>query len=181
MRDLVSAYIPPNDEEALHKQSILELLEVGSRCFFRDHFDPGHITGSGLLISHDGNRVLMNHHKSLDKWVCFGGHADGDEDVMRVAMREVIEESGIESIEPMVQGIFDVDVHAIPFNPKKNEPAHGHYDIRYIFRTATPEAESFNISDESLSLRWCSYDEARALIKAEDSMERLLAKWHGLA
>lgn len=181
MRDLISAYVPSNGEEENHKQSIFKLLSVGERCFYRDHFDPGHITGSGLLISHNHQRVLMNHHKSLNKWLCFGGHADGDQDVMRVAMREVNEESGIQEIEPVVGSIFDVDVHAIPFNPKKGEPAHAHYDIRYIFRVASPEAENFNISDESVSLRWCSFDEARSLIDGEASMGRLLSKWQAFA
>lgn len=177
MDKVLALYQPSNDLEALHKDSIVSLLQTGSRCFYRDHFNPGHITGSGLLISHDNSRVLMNHHKSLNKWLSFGGHADGDENVMRVAMREVMEESGIENIEAAIDDIFDVDVHPIPANPKKGEPAHAHYDIRYLFRVKDKDSEIFALSDESVSLRWCAYEEASVLIQQDDSMMRLLTKW----
>ena len=171
------SYLPSNDIEAAHKNSILILLQSTRRCYDRDHFDPGHITGSGLLISCDGKRVLMNHHKSLNKWLSFGGHADGDDNVMNVAGREVTEESGIENMEPVIDGIFDVDVHPIPANPKKGEPAHSHFDIRYLFRVKDPASETFALSDESVSLRWCDYAEASQLISQDGSMARLLSKW----
>jgi len=168
----------PDRAEWQHLQDIRNLIEQYPDCFHRTHFNPGHITGSGLLISADRSRVLMNHHKFLNIWICFGGHADGERDVLNVALREVIEESGIEDVEPVMQNIFDVDVHDIPFNAKKNEPAHKHFDIRYLFRVRTAVNENFAESEESLGLRWCSYEEARVLASPNDpSMHRLLDKW----
>lgn len=171
----------PTDVEREHWLKIKSLIETyGDDCFYRTHFGPGHITGSGLLISADGKRVLMNHHKFLNIWICFGGHADGERDVLNVALREVIEESGIADVEPVTDDIFDVDVHAIPPNPKKGEPAHSHFDIRYLFRVRHAANERFSESDESLNLRWCSHGEAKKLADPNDlSMHRLLDKWHG--
>ena len=95
--DNLKKYIPTKAEQR-HHVDILALIENHPDCFYRTHFNPGHITGSALLLSHDGRRVLMNHHKFLDMWICFGGHADGEKDILSVAYREVIEESGINDI-----------------------------------------------------------------------------------
>lgn len=178
MLDILRAH-KPDEAEIEHLHNICDLIETfGERCFYRDHFEPGHMTGSGLLISADGNRVLMNHHKFLDMWICFGGHADGEQDILNVVLREVMEESGIEDIEPVIGSIFDVDVHAIPFNAKKNEPPHKHFDVRYLFRVRNAANENFAESEESRGLRWCGYEEARALASPQDlSMHRLLDKW----
>ena len=179
MLDILRAHKPDAGEDQ-HLHDICALIEThGDRAFYRDHFTPGHMTGSGLLISADGKRVLMNHHKFLDMWICFGGHADGEKDILNVALREVIEESGIDDIEPVTNGIFSVDVHGIPFNAKKNEPAHKHFDVRYLFRVRNVSNENFAESDESQSLRWCDYAEARTLAAPHDnSMHRLLIKWN---
>lgn len=97
---------------------------------------------------------------------------------MSVALREVVEESGIDDVEPVTGDIFDVDIHPIPANPKKGEPPHRHFDIRYLFRVRNAVNENFARSEESNSLRWCSYEEAMALASPADiSMHRMLAKW----
>ncbi len=173
---MLDSYIPSNDIEAQHLKNIQDLIAHHPDCYVRSHFIPGHVTGSALLISHDKKRVLMNYHRSLQKWLCFGGHADGDRDILNVARREVIEESGIKNIEQVGSGIFDVDVHAIPENPKKGEPAHDHFDIRFLFRTASPADEAFVLSDESISLKWCGPEEALSLAQSA-GMTRLLNKW----
>lgn len=178
MLDFLYAHKPDTGEEQ-HLRDICSLIEThGNRAFYRDLFEPGHMTGSGLLISADSRRVLMNHHKFLDLWICFGGHADGEQDILNVALREVIEESGIEDVEPVTNDIFSIDVHGIPFNAKKNEPRHKHFDIRFLFRVRNVANENFAESDESQSLRWCDYEEAKKLAAPHDqSMHRLLDKW----
>lgn len=178
MLEILKSYAPSAVEKK-HWLDIRTLIEQHPDCYHRTHFNPGHITGSGLLISADGKNVLMNHHKFLNIWICFGGHADGEQDILNVALREVMEESGIQAVEPVSTSIFDVDVHAIPANPKKNEPPHKHFDIRYLFRVTDAANENFTPSLESQSLRWCNYNEAITLASPQDvSMHRLLHKWN---
>lgn len=153
---------------------VVDLIHSAPRCFYRDHFNPGHVTGSALLISRDGTKVLMNHHGALDKWICFGGHADGETNIANVALRELQEESGITDIAFVTNDIFDVDIHPIPANPKKSEPAHEHFDIRFLFRVTGNG--NFTLSDESHAMKWCDYEEALRLA-GDDSMRRLLQKW----
>ncbi len=181
MLEALSLYRPTDVELQAHGD-IRSLIERDApQCFYRTHFDPGHVTGSGLLISADGSRVLMNHHAFLDIWICFGGHADGEQDIFNVALREVVEESGIENIEPVMTGIFDVDVHPIPANAKKNEPPHRHFDVRFLYRVKDKADEAFAQSEESKNMRWCSFDEAVKLAAPHDiSMHRMLHKWRDL-
>ncbi|MYD43166.1 MAG: NUDIX hydrolase [Gammaproteobacteria bacterium] len=143
------------------------------RCFERDCFDDGHLTGSAWVVSPDRSRVLLTHHRKLDKWLQLGGHSDGDSNVLQVAMREAEEESGLR-VEVVDELIFDVDVHRIPAHGV--DPAHLHYDIRFLL-SADDEA-SFAISDESNDLRWVALEKLRALTE-EESMLRMWRKLQG--
>ncbi|MEO6687974.1 MAG: NUDIX hydrolase [Dokdonella sp.] len=133
---------------------------------------PGHLTGSAWLVSADGQRVLLTHHRKLDRWLQLGGHADGDPDLARVALREAEEESGLADliVEP---AIFDIDRHSIP--ARGDEPEHWHYDVRYVVRTTT--SETFAVSDESHALAWRDIGELATDGKVNDSVRRMARKW----
>lgn len=156
------------------KQFIPQFLDLlkSDRCFYRDHFNPGHITGSAILLNVTGDKILMNHHKSLNKWLNFGGHCDGEEDVLTVAIRETMEESGITALKPVSADIIDIDIHGIPANNKKNEPMHEHFDIRYAMQMT--EEQDFTLSDESLDLKWMTFD--KALAHSDESLQRFIKK-----
>ena len=149
----------------------VDFLDRNPNAFERS-LPTGHVTGSAWLVDASESRVLLTHHKKLNKWIQLGGHADGDSNVLRVAMREAKEESGLRSIEPVSLQIFDVDVHQIPARP--NEPEHLHWDVRYALRAAGSEPPS--LSDESFELRWVDVA-GLDRIAPEESMLRMAAKW----
>lgn len=175
MFEALKAYNPDHEREQFAKEEMLSFLAANENQFDRQNLQR-HFTGSGLLLSTDLKRVLLNYHKFLDKWLCFGGHADGSRDLFDVAQRETIEESGIEDIHPVMgEMIFDIDIHEIPQNETKKEPPHEHYDVLYLFKTGISEEPM--ISDESVELRWCALDEAKELSKGDGRMLRILDKW----
>ena len=132
----------------------------------------GHFTGSAWLVSADGERVLLTHHRKLGRWLQLGGHADGDEDLARVALREAEEESGLADL--VVQGgIFDLDRHAIP--ARGHEPEHWHYDVRFVVRATGSEA--FAVGEESLDLAWVPIKDIAADPSADESLRRMAGKW----
>jgi 8-oxo-dGTP pyrophosphatase MutT (NUDIX family) len=104
-----------------------------------------------------------------------GGHADGDPDVLAVALKEAREESGLEDFEPLGGGIFDLDIHPIP--ARKDEPEHLHYDVRFVLRAMGPTA--YTVSEESHDLRWVRLEEVVGLTE-EESMMRMVRKWAAL-
>jgi 8-oxo-dGTP pyrophosphatase MutT (NUDIX family) len=95
------------------------------------------------VLDAERKRLLLIHHRALDRWLQPGGHADGDPDLEAVARREVLEETGAGGLELLVPGPFDLDIHAIPEKP--GVPAHLHYDVRFLF--AAP-ADSILQADE---------------------------------
>jgi 8-oxo-dGTP pyrophosphatase MutT (NUDIX family) len=172
----LKSYAPIDGEDTTCIDRFINLLQ-SDRCFYRDHFEPGHITGSAILLNQTGDQILMNHHKSLNMWLNFGGHCDGEEDVLAVAIRETMEESGITAIKPITSDIIDIDIHTIPANDKKNEPTHCHYDIRYIMQM-TGKQDAM-ISNESLALQWMTFDEAIAASPNDKTLERFINKTRG--
>lgn len=163
-------------EEFLHRERMLTLIDGEPECFHRTCF-PGHFTGSALVVSADGSRALLHHHRFLDRWLQFGGHCDGDEDVLCVALREAVEESGIEGLIVTSRRPFDIDIHAIPENPRRGEPAHEHHDVRFVF--IAPENAMPKLSDESHELRWFSPEEMLAM-PLDSGLQRLVGKWQAV-
>lgn len=157
------------EEEKNFAADFLKLLEH-ERAFHRDHL-PGHITGSAWIIDANRTSVLLTHHAKLDKWLQPGGHADGDENVLGVALREAEEETGLKNFKLLQPGIFDLDIHTIP--ARKDFPEHLHYDIRFIFE-ADP-TEELIITDESQDLKWVPLNQLSEYT-SNVSIQRMLQK-----
>lgn len=152
---LLQSHAPACDEEAFYRGRMLELLTSSGDPLSRDHFEPGHFTASGFILAPDSRSVLLIHHRKLDRWLQPGGHVDPeDTDLFAAACREVREEVGIGEVSPAAPGVFDVDIHPIP--ARKAEPAHEHFDVRFLLR-----AESLDITrnDETHDAVWTPFDE----------------------
>jgi 8-oxo-dGTP pyrophosphatase MutT (NUDIX family) len=101
----------------------------------RYHFEPGHFTASGFVISPDRALVLLVWHERLGLWVQPGGHIEpGDEDLEFSARREIVEETGLADLGVVGDGLFDIDVHHIP--AARGEPGHEHHDVRFLFEAS---------------------------------------------
>jgi 8-oxo-dGTP pyrophosphatase MutT (NUDIX family) len=132
----------------------------------------GHFTGSAWLVSHDGQRVLLTHHRKLQRWLQLGGHADGEVDLGQVALREAEEESGLHDLK-LEGGLFDLDRHWIP--ERGEVPGHWHYDARYVIRAGLDER--FVVNEESLALAWVEIAEIANDPQADEALRRMAAKW----
>tara|TARA_X000001036_G_scaffold322492_1_gene300949 strand:+ start:170 stop:715 length:546 start_codon:yes stop_codon:yes gene_type:complete len=158
----------PAEEATVNR--LRNFVEANTHCFERSLL-IGHITGSAWLLDSNGQRALLTHHRKLGRWLQPGGHADGDADVANVALREAIEESGIDDIAALSTKIFDIDIHEIP--ARGAEPAHFHYDCRFLLQAAH---NKYVVSEESNDLRWISADEITNLTD-EESVLRMVRKW----
>lgn len=166
----LKGYVSDFKEENIFASDFLELLR-SPRCFHRDHL-PGHITGSAWIVDESKSHALLVHHAKLGKWLQPGGHADGDENVLNVATREVEEETGLTSTELLIPRIFDLDIHPIP--ARKDFPEHLHYDIRFAFK-ASNQTE-LKISEESCDLKWIKLNEIPKLTGQNSSILRMIEK-----
>jgi len=168
---LLQAYMPCDHDEQAYKERMSTFVEGNPNCFKRS-LESGHIVASSWLLNKAGTHVLLMHHRKLDLWLQLGGHCDGDTDVLAVAVKEAQEESGIMGIEPVLDSIFDIDVHRIPANSK--EPAHYHYDVRFLLQVTSDEDIIQN--SESKELRWIPKESALLPTK-ERSVTRMFDKW----
>lgn len=140
---------PESDDDAARWARLHSFVESEPKAFTRDATIGGHVTGSAFILSHDRSAVLLSLHAKLKIWIQLGGHCDGVADARFTAQREAYEESGLSRVSFMMDTVFDVDIHEIPMFGR--EPAHLHYDARYLLHA---EAGDIAISDESLDLRW---------------------------
>lgn len=171
----IRLYNPTSRDEQTFKKQFLELLDH-PRAFFRDHL-PGHITASSWIVDRARKHALLTHHAKLDRWLQPGGHADGHEDVLAVAQREAYEETGLTSLQLLIPGIFDLDIHLIP--ARGEIPEHYHYDVRFLFQAS--KDEMITISDESRDLRWIPNTEVPRKTANNVSILRMAQKVVNLA
>lgn len=170
------AYAERWPAEGAVAQVFLDFLH-SDPAVFESHHQVGHLTGSAWLVSADGERVLLTHHRKLGRWLQLGGHADGDADLSRVALREAEEESGLPGLVLENREVFDLDRHWIPARGER--PGHWHYDVRYLVRATSSEA--FELSEESLALAWKPVRAIAEDAEADESMRRMAGKWLGWA
>lgn len=143
----------------------------GADPFARERLE-GHFTASCWLVDRTGTRVLLTHHRKLERWLQLGGHADGDRDLARVALREAEEESGLQELK-VERAIFDLDRHWIP--ARGDVPGHWHYDARYVVRAGANE--EYVVSDESHDLAWREIAGIAEDPGTDESMRRMAGKW----
>jgi len=167
--ELVTNHTPFDDTEREHTMSTLEFLHKNKNCTSTDNL-KGHITASAWVLSPQRTETLLTHHKKLNRWLQLGGHIEDDATIQKAALREAVEESGIEDIHLIKDSIFDIDVH---FIPARNEVAeHYHYDIRFLLQA---ERTDFVISDESNELAWVKLSDIGNFV-SDESVHRMCRK-----
>lgn len=170
------AALPLDAHEAAMTVETLQFVEEFPDCLLRS-CGPGHLTGSAWIVNPERTHTLLTHHLKLDKWLQLGGHADGEADLLAVALREAREESGLTRVRTLSPAIFDVDRHWIP--PRKSDAGHYHYDLRFLFE-ADPREPLVRAHAESKELAWVELGRVTAL-NPEESMARMVRKTAALA
>jgi 8-oxo-dGTP pyrophosphatase MutT (NUDIX family) len=163
-------------EEAAYVARAREFVMAHEDCFRRDLW-PGHVTGSAWVVNPLRHRVLLVHHRKHDQWFQPGGHADGDADILRVALRETAEETGLDPshIRLVEADVFDVDIHTI--DASERGPRHEHIDIRFLVEM--DDDLPVPGSDESHDVLWAPLHEV-ARFNNNRSTHRMVEKTRGL-
>ena len=162
--DLLERYLTVHPDDRVRVDHVRQFVRVHPDCFERTCRD-GHVTGSAWIVTPDHSEFLLTHHRKFDRWLQLGGHADGDPDPLRVALREAREESGLAQLEVVSSDgadlPLDVDVHLVPASGAG--PAHLHHDIRYLLVAAG--SQELRASDESIALRWFALERAEEILQ----------------
>ena len=158
----IEKYEPFNEMEERDKELILRALRREENVFSREN-SLCHMTASAWISSPDRTKVLMAYHNIYDSWSWLGGHADGDTDLLRVALKEAEEESGLSKVKPLMQDIFSLEVLTVDGHMKKGKyvSSHLHLNVTYLLEADDREMVRAK-EDENTGVRWFSPEDAVA-------------------
>ena len=126
----IEHYNPWNQQEAEDQREFLRRLKSGEALFTRENLSA-HLTASAWVVSPDRSRVLMAYHNLYDSWAWLGGHADGEKDLLKTALREVQEESGLSRVRPVSSEIYSLEILTVDGHEKHGRyvPSHLHHKV----------------------------------------------------
>ena len=156
----IKKYQPFNEQEEMDKALILNWIETQENAFSREN-TVAHMTASAWVVNKERNKVLMVYHNIYNSWSWLGGHADGETDLLAVAVREVKEEAGITNVRPVSDEIFSLESLTVDGHVKKGRyvSSHLHLNVTYLLEADSEEAVSVK-ADENSGVAWFTPGEA---------------------
>lgn len=176
LTEAIRAFRPENEQEEADKKDILAFLAANENAFTRDNI-IAHMTASAWVVNHDRTKVLMVYHKIYDSWSWTGGHADGEENLLAVALREVTEETGVSSVTPVSDDIFSLEILTVDGHEKHGSyvPSHLHMNVTYLLEA--DEEEPLTVcEDENKGVAWFGLDEALSASSEPWFVQRIYRK-----
>jgi len=172
----IESYVPCNEQEVQDRETILAQLRTQENIFSRDNL-LAHMTASAWVTDRAHRRILMAWHNIYHSWSWLGGHADGNEDLLEVARREVREESGIRDVRAITPDILSLEVLTVDGHEKRGiyVPSHLHLNVTWLFEA--DEREQVRVkADENSAVDWFEPDEAVAKSSEPWFRERIYSK-----
>ena len=174
-REQIFDYIPFNEQEERDKKLLVEWLSEPE--VFKRENERAHFTASAWVVNPERTKVLMIYHNIYDSWAWMGGHADGEEDLFKVAEREAKEESGITDIRPVSEDILSIEIVTVSGHEKRGKyvPSHLHLNATYLFEA--PENQEFFIKpDENSGVMWIDIGDIKNKSTEKWFIERIYSK-----
>lgn len=176
LTEAIRAYRPWNEQEAADREAILGFLAANEDAFVRT-CPNAHMTASAWVVNRDRSKVLMVYHKIYDSWSWTGGHADGEEDLLSVAVREVKEETGVKTVTPVSDDIYSLEVLTVDGHEKRGRyvSSHLHMNVTYLFEA--DETEELRVcEDENRGVSWFTLEGALEASTEPWFVQRIYAK-----
>lgn len=172
----IARYRPSNEQEARDQKQMLLFIEQNDNYLLREN-ELAHFTASVWMVNPEHTKTLMAYHNIYDSWAWIGGHADGEEDLCAVAMRELTEETGVQHARLVSRDIFSLETLTVNGHVKRGQyvPSHLHMNVTYLAQA--DESEQLTVkADENQAVRWLTFDEALAASTEPWMVERIYKK-----
>ncbi len=162
LKEQIRAYRPVNEQEERDKELILLCLETEKDIFTRENH-LAHMTASAWIVNEQRTKVLMAYHNIYKSWSWLGGHADGETDLLKVALKEAQEESGIRHVKPVSEKIYSLEVLTVDGHVKKGAYVSSHLHLNVTYLLQAEETDVLHIKeDENSNVAWFPLEEAVA-------------------
>lgn len=174
--ELIQRYVPYNEQEEKDKSIILNCIEVFEDVLTRNN-KIAHFTSSAFVLNKARDKVLVVHHNIYNSWSWTGGHADGEKDLLAVAIKELREETGVININLMTTGIFSLDILPVLGHIKRGEYVSPHLHLSVAFLIEADENDPLIVKeDENSGVRWILLEELIAYSN-EPHMHKVYGKF----
>jgi 8-oxo-dGTP pyrophosphatase MutT (NUDIX family) len=172
----VEDFLPYNEQEDRDKGLLLQYLSSGESIFSRENLGA-HMSASGWVVNRAHDKVLMAYHNIYDSWAWTGGHADGETDLLKVAVREAMEETGIRTVRPITGDIFSLEVLTVDGHEKKGAyvSSHLHLNVTYLLEADDREV-LHKKEDENSAVGWFPVEECLMAVNEPWMRERIYRK-----
>ena len=159
LREKIESYIPYNEQEEKDKEQMLSFFDVYDDVLTRNN-THGHFSSTAFIVNKERNKMVVVYHRIADGWIVPGGHADGEEDLLSVAVREVLEETGLK-VKVLDDNIYAIQVAPVKGHVKRGKyvSAHIHLDTIYLME-ADDTIPLVYREDESKGVKWIPFEEA---------------------
>ena len=176
IREDIEKYSPCCEQEERDKALILSFLDKAPDAFLRSNL-TAHMTASAWVVNPKRDKVLMVYHRIYDSWSWTGGHADGEEDLSSVALREVREETGVKSARLLSEDIFSLEILTVDGHEKRGEyvPSHLHMNVTYLIEADDTDTLSI-CEEENSGVQWFSPEDALKASTEPWFVERIYKK-----
>jgi 8-oxo-dGTP pyrophosphatase MutT (NUDIX family) len=172
---LIKNYTPCCEQEKKDKELITYCMDKFDDILTRDN-GIAHITSSGFVVNKTKDKVLMVHHNIYNSWSWTGGHADGEEDLLAVAIKEAREETGVKNIKPVTSQILSLDILPVLSHIKKGNYISSHLHLSVAYLVEADETESLIVkTDENSAVKWIPIEEVN-LYSNEPHMQKVYEK-----
>jgi len=172
IQDMIRLYQPCNEQEIVDQALMLKCMDEYEDIFTRENA-LAHFTASSWVVNQQRTKVLMVYHNIMDSWAWTGGHADGEKDLLEVAVREAKEETGVVHIHPVSEAVYSLEVLPVSPHVKRGRFVNAHVHLNVTFLLEAQESDQIFVKeDENSAVKWVTIEEAPRL--AKDSYDQIL-------
>ena len=175
IKEQIEKYIPYNEQEKCDKELMLDYINTFDDVLTRKN-KMCHFTASNWIVNKERTKVLMIYHNIYNSWAWTGGHADGDSDLLNVALKEAEEETGLNNLKLLSDGIYSLQILTVDSHIKRGKfvSSHLHLDCCFLFE-ANEEDELKIKEDENSGVKWINIDDATKVTN-EEKMKSIYEK-----
>lgn len=155
----IEMFVPYNEQEEVDRKIMLKYINDFDDTLTRQN-EYGHFTSSAFVLNKERTKILMIYHKIYNSWAWTGGHSDGDNDLLYVAMKEAKEETGIKNVTPILEDIYSLELINVNGHEKRGKYVGSHVHLNVTYLLEADDNEGIHIKeDENSGVKWVSINE----------------------